>query len=128
MMETKEKVFSEKDLLMGILWEGDSQLHTNAPGMAESPFGSTIVHGNSVTSMVIGELLRTHFTSKEKITVQQLNVSYMGAVHVGERIWGIFEIKGKRQGEKGEILEMNFEVLKNGEIRVSKGTISIEIE
>jgi acyl dehydratase len=128
MIETKEKVFSEKDLLMGILWEGDSQLHTNAPGMAKTPFGSTIVHGNSVTSMVIGELLRTHFTCKEKITVLQLNASYAGAVHVAERIRGIFEITGKRQGKRGEILEMNFEVLKNGESRVSKGTISIEIE
>jgi len=113
---------------MGILWEGDSQLHTNAPGMAKTPFGSPIVHGNSVTSMVIGELLRTHFTCREKITVLQLNAGYVGAVHVADRIRGIFEITGKRQGKRGEILEMNFEVLKNGESRVSKGTLSLEIE
>jgi acyl dehydratase len=128
MIETIEKIFSEKDLLMGILWEGDSQLHTNAPGMAKTPFGSTIVHGNSVTSMIIGELLRTHFMGEEKITVLALNVSYVGAVHMGESIRGIFEITGKRQGKRGEIHDMNFEVLKNGESRVSKGTISIEIE
>jgi acyl dehydratase len=128
MIETQEKVFSEKDLLLGILWEGDSQLHTNAPGMAKTAFGSTIVHGNSVTSMVIGELLRGFIPTKTKVTVRRLNVSYVGAVHVGERIRGIFEIKERRQGEKGEILEMNFEVLKNGESRVSKGALSIEVE
>lgn len=128
MFETKERVFSERDLLMGILWEGDSQLHTNGPGMAKTPFGSTIVHGNSVTSMVVGQLLRTHFKAQEKITILQMSVSYVGAVHAGDRIRGIFEPQEKRPGEKGEILKMNFEVLKNGGTRVSQGTLSIELE
>jgi acyl dehydratase len=128
MFETEERVFSEKDLLLGILWEGDSQLHTNAPAMAKTPFGSTIVHGNSVTSMVVGQLLRNHLKIGEKVTVKRLNISYVGAVQVGDRIKGIFEPQQGERGQRGEILHMNFQVLKNEGTRVSKGTITIQID
>jgi acyl dehydratase len=127
MFETQERVFSERDLLLGILWEGDAQLHTNEPGMAKTPFGSTIVHGNSVTSMVLGQLFRNHFKSAEKITVKELDVNYLAPVHVGDKVKGVFTFAvqhGKPNGPGA--IKLNFEVFKNTEIRVSKGTISIE--
>ncbi len=128
MIETEERVFSERDLLYGILWEGDSQLHTNGPGMAKSPFGATIVHGNSVTSMVVGQLLRSRFKAAGKVTLKELNISYVGAVHVGDRVRGIFEPLQEGEGKKGEVLRMNFEVLKNEGARVSKGTLALQID
>ncbi len=128
MIETEERIFSERDLLYGILWEGDAQLHTNAPGMAKTPFGATIVHGNSVTSMVVGQLLRSRFKTAEKVMVTELDISYVGAVHVGDRVRGRFEPLQEEQGKKGEILRMNFEVLKNEGTRVSKGTVAIQID
>ncbi len=126
MIITEERVFSERDLLYGILWEGDSQLHTNGPGMAKTPFAATIVHGNSVTSMVVGQLLRSRFPAAKKVTVRELNISYVGAVHVGDRVRGIFEPLGR--GGSGEIVRMNFEILKNEGTRVSKGTLALDIE
>lgn len=59
-LEANEQLFSEKKLITGILWGGDAQLHTNRPSMEKTPFGTTIVHGNSVTPMVIDRLLRTY--------------------------------------------------------------------
>jgi acyl dehydratase len=128
MFETEEKVFSERDLLLGILWEGDCQLHTNRPGMVKTPFGSAIVHGNSVTSMVLGQFLKNHFKSKGKISIKELNINYLGPVHVGDRVKGVFSLDDRQQCSKGpERMKIDFEVFKNKETRVSKGTISIEI-
>ncbi len=127
-IETEERIFSERDLLYGILWEGDAQLHTNVPGMAKTPFGATIVHGNSVTSMVVGQLLRSHFRGAERAALRELKISYVGAVHVGDRVRGIFEPLYEGPGKKGEILRMNFEVLKNEGTRVSKGTLAVQID
>lgn len=128
MFETEEKLFTQKDLLLGILWEGDSQLHTNSHGMAKTPFGSTIVHGNSVTSMVLGQLLRVHFKSAEKIKIRELNVNYLAPVHVGDVVRGVFVLEESHKNlNNSEILRMNFEVLKNKQTRVSKGSVSIEI-
>jgi acyl dehydratase len=128
MIETEEKLFSERDLLLGILWEGDAQLHTNNPGMQATPFGSTIVHGNSVTSMVLGRLFNGHFGSAEKVSVKELTVSYLAPVHVGDLIKALFEVE-----EQQNILNtaarftMSFEVIKNEQTRVSKGKMTIEI-
>jgi acyl dehydratase len=128
MLETEEKVFSERDLLLGILWEGDAQLHTNKPGMAKTPFGSTIVHGNSVTSMAIGQLFHTHFRSVKKIRVREMNISYLAPVHVGDVIKGVFDIEERHKNSNdSEILTMTFEVIKNQQSPVSKGKITIEI-
>jgi len=128
MFETEEKLFTERDLLLGILWEGDSQLHTNSHGMAKTPFGSTIVHGNSVTSMVLGQLLRVYFKSAANIKIRELNVSYHAPVHVGDFVKGVFVLDEQHKNlSDSEIMRMNFEVLKNKQTRVSKGTISIEV-
>jgi len=128
MFETEEKLFTERDLLLGILWEGDAQLHTNSPGMAKTPFGSTIVHGNSVTSMVLGQLLRVYFKSTENIKIRELNVSYHAPVHVGDFVKGVFVLEEQQKHLSNPvILRMNIEVLMNIQNRVSKGTISIEV-
>jgi acyl dehydratase len=128
MFETEERVFSERDLLLGILWEGDCQLHTNGPGMVKTPFGSTIVHGNSVTSMVLGQLFRSHFKSTEKISVKELNINYLAPVHVGDLIKGVFMLADQHKNlNDPETMKIDFEVFKNTETRVSKGTLSIEI-
>jgi acyl dehydratase len=128
MIETEEKLFSEKDLLLGILWEGDAQLHTNRPGMKETPFGSTIVHGNSVTSMVLGQLFNSHFRSAEKVIVKELSVNYLAPVHVGDFIKAIFEVEEQiSNSNTSKKLTMSFEVIKNEQTRVSKGKMTIEI-
>ncbi len=128
-LETEEQLFSERNLILGILWEGDAQLHTNKPGMEKSPFGTTIVHGNSVTSMAIGQLLKMHFGAASKVKVSEINVSYLGAVHVGDVIKGFFNIEKRASLSNNlESLKMNFEVKKNKENAVSKGKMTIEIE
>jgi acyl dehydratase len=128
-LETQEQVFSERNLILGILWEGDAQLHTNKPGMEKTPFGTTIVHGNSVTSMVVGQLFRQHFGEADKIAVSEINVSYVGAVHVGDSIKGIFHVEecNKHSNSSGT-LTMTFEVVKNRQNVVTKGKTTIEIE
>jgi len=129
MLETEERLFSERDLLLGILWEGDAQLHTNRPGMAKTPFGSTIVHGNSVTSMVLGQLLRVHFKSAEKIRIRELTVNYLAPVHVGDAVKGVFVLEESHKiSDDSKMLRMNFEILKNQQTRVSQGSVSIEME
>ncbi len=128
-LETQEQLFTERNLLMGILWEGDSQLHTNGPGMAKTPYGTTIVHGNSVTSMVIGQLLRFHVGAAEKIRISEINIVYLAAIHVGDRIKGVFTIEERNKYSNGsEILTMTFEVIRNEQTIVSKGKMTIEIK
>jgi acyl dehydratase len=128
MFETEEKIFSERDLLLGILWEGDAQLHTNSPGMTKTPFGAPIVHGNSVTSMAIGQLFDLHFRSAKIIRVSELDISYLAPVHVGDSIKGVFMIEEQqKKPNNSEILTMTFEVIKNKQTPVSKGKITIEI-
>ncbi len=128
MIETEEKLFSERDLLLGILWEGDAQLHTNRPGMTKTPFGSTIVHGNSVTSIILGQLLNNHFKSAEKIKVRDLRIKYLAPVHVGDLIKGIFVIEEKNNKESfSEYITMKFEIIKNKQTRVSEGKVTIEV-
>jgi len=86
------------------------------------------VHGNSVTSMVLGQLLRVYFKSTENIKIRELNVSYHAPVHVGDFVKGVFVLEEQQKHlSNPEILRMNFEVLKNKQTRVSKGTISIEV-
>lgn len=70
MIETEAIIFSERDLLLGILWEGDHQLHTNKPGMKETPFGTTIAHGNTVTSKILGQFFGAQFKSGEEIDIK----------------------------------------------------------
>ena len=128
-LETQEQLFSERNLLMGILWEGDSQLHTNRPGMAKTPYGTTIVHGNSVTSMVIGQLLRFHVGATEKIRIGEINMAYLAAIHVGDHIKGVFTIEERNKCSNGsEILTMTFEVIRNKQIIASRGKMTIEIK
>ncbi len=125
--EVPEQVFSERDLILGILWEGDAQLHTNVPGMEKTSFGITIVHGNSVTSKVIGRLFKTHFKSAEEITVSEIDVAYLGAVHVGDTIQGKFQVEDlESPAGRPKKLSMTFEVTKNGQQVVSKGSMRIE--
>ncbi len=128
-LETQEQLFSERNLLMGILWEGDSQLHTNRPGMTKTPYGTTIVHGNSVTSMVIGQLLRLYVGATEKIRINEINTVYLAAIHVGDLIKGVFTIEERNKYSNGsEILTMTFEVIRNKQTIVSKGKMAIEIK
>ncbi len=128
MFETEQQVFSERDLLLGILWEGDSQLHTNAPGMAKTPFGSTIVHGNSVTSKVLGSFFKNHFRSEGQILVKELSINYLAPVHVGDLVNGVFAIPDREPGRNDpKSMKIDFEVFRNREIRVSSGSISVEI-
>lgn len=126
-LETREQLFSERDLILGILWEGDAQLHTNVPGMEKTPFGTTIVHGNSVTSKIIGRLFSTHFESVEKIVINEIDVAYLGAVHVGDTIQGRFRIENlESPAGRPKMLSMTFEVTKNGQEVVSKGSMRVE--
>jgi len=126
-LEVREQVFSERDLILGILWEGDAQLHTNVPGMGKTSFGTTIVHGNSVTSKIIGRLFRTHFKSVEEIIVSEIDVAYLGAVHVGDTIQGKFRIEDLASpAGQSKMLSMAFEVTKNGQELVSKGSMKVE--
>jgi hypothetical protein len=59
-LETEEQLFSERNLMLGILWERDVQFH-NKPRIEKAPSGSTIIYGNSVISDIndLGRLLRT---------------------------------------------------------------------
>ena len=127
LLETKEQLFYEKDLLMGILWEGDAQLHTNWPGMEKSPFGKVIVHGNSVTSKVVGQLLRMYFAEADKVIINDLGVSYVGAVNIGDRIKGSFTIVGFDKTSKDSRMLLDFEVKKNKDTVVSKGKMTIQV-
>ncbi len=126
-LEAREQLFSERDLILGILWEGDAQLHTNVPGMEKTPFGTTIVHGNSVTSKIIGRLFSAHFDSVEKIVINEIDVAYLGAVHVGDTIQGRFRIDNlESPAGRPKMLSMTFEVTKNGQEVVSKGSMRVE--
>ena len=52
--QTEDRTILERDLILGFLWEGDSQIHSDKEMMKESQFGERIMHGNSVTSMALG--------------------------------------------------------------------------
>lgn len=128
-LETPEKLFSERNLLMGILWEGDAQLHTNKPGMEKTPFGTTIVHGNSVASIAIGQLFHTFLGEASKIRIIEMNVNFVGSVSVGDFIKGVFTIEGQQiRQNNSETLTMIFDIFKNKQTVVHKGKMSIEIE
>jgi len=128
MFETEEKIFTERDLLLGILWEGDCQLHTNRPGMAKTPFGSTIVHGNSVTSMVLGRFLKHTLKVSKQFSLKELEVNYLAPVHIGDLVKGFFVLENRNSFSHRQMLNLSFEIFKNKEVCVSKGTVLIEVD
>ncbi len=127
MIETEAIIFSERDLLLGILWEGDHQIHTNKPGMKETPFGSTIAHGNTVTSKILGQFIRTQYRSSEEITVKELRMSYLAPVRVGDSIKGIFEEEQIIHLDASVEKYLAFEIIKNEHTPVCKGKITIVV-
>ena len=128
MIETEAIIFSERDLLLGILWEGDHQIHTNKLGMKETPFGSTIAHGNTVTSKILGQFIRTQFGSNEEINVKEIRMSYLAPVRVGDSIKGIFEVEEQNIDLDATVEKcLAFEIIKDEQTPVCRGKMTIVV-
>ncbi len=121
-----KRPFTERNMILSILWEGDLEIHTNKELMSDSTFGQRIVHGDAVTTMVAGLLFHTAPFSSTKWNIEILTCSYQQPVFIDDVITGIFTVSAK------EIINtdsykfcFDYQAMKNGEVVVSTGTITI---
>ena len=126
--ETTEVVFSEEDLIVGILWEGDLEIHTNMEQMKTSVFGERIVHGDSVAAKAIGQILNFDiFKWATTFDLKMAKYSFLSPVYIDDNLGVSFMVESKEnKGEKeGWQFNINFEVFKNTTEKktVSKGGI-----
>jgi acyl dehydratase len=126
--KTEEKIFPERNLILGMLWEGDLQIHSDTQVMAAHPFGEKIVHGSSVTSMTLGLLFKMEPIARTKIELKELSCSYVKPVYVEDVIKACFKITSKQKvsDNKGH-LAFNFEIFKKDRDVVCDGAIVIAI-
>jgi len=125
---TKEKVFPEKNLILGMMWEGDLQIHSDSQVMAAHPFGDRIVHGTSVTSMALGLLFKMEPMARDRIQLKEVNCTHVKPVYVEDVIHACFEITSKQKMDDGtEHLTFNFDIFKNDKDLVSKGSVIIAV-
>lgn len=128
MYEAAETVFSEEDLLLGILWEGDLEIHSNMELMKADVFGERIVHGDSVAAKAIGLIMNSAcFKGATRLDLKGAEYSFLSPVYIDDRLRVSFMVDSKES--KGEIKEwqfnIKFEVFKSvpeGQI-VSKGEL-----
>jgi len=127
--ETDEKVFPERSLILGILWEGDLQIHSDSQVMVTHPFGDKIVHGSSVTSMALGLLFKMEPIAGTRIELKEMSCSYVKPVYVEDVIKACFKITSKQKvTDNTGHLAFNFEIFKNDKDVVCDGVIVIAIK
>jgi len=126
--ETEEKVFPEKNLILGILWEGDLQIHSDREVMAEHPFGDRIVHGSSVTTMALGLLFEMDPIRNTKMKLKQMSCSYVKPVYVEDAIKARFQIISKQVVSDSTVdIAFNFNVFRKDKDLACKGDVVISM-
>lgn len=123
---TEKKPIKESDLIMGILWEGDLELHTNKERMINNPFGERIIHGDSITAILFGLLFSTNPLTKYKWYIDKYQCSYRRPVYINDIIFGKFS--NVNQDRERGVLEFEFEGFKQNDELVSSGKLSISLE
>lgn len=120
--ETEEIIFPEKNLILGFLWEGDLQIHSNSQVMAGHPFGDKIVHGSSVVSMTLGLFLKMEPIGDAVAKLQEINTSYVNPVYVEDAIKARFQIDSKQQVSDNAVsIAFHFNIFVNAKDLVCKG-------
>lgn len=114
---TEKKELTEKDLLLGILWEGDLELHTNKERMKTNSFGERIFHGDTILSIILG-LFQNNIPQLE---IVEFTSAYKQPVFIGESIWGSFRLVEKNDTS----VHFEFVGLKENEEVVSTGTVKL---
>lgn len=126
-IETAETEFKEDKLLIGILWEGDLEIHTNASAASTTPFGACIAHGDSVLAISLGSLFKTKPLFGLRVELQKVCCSFTGPVYVGDVLKARFEITKAYSRENDNIVEADFITVKNGHTPVLSGKCSVVV-
>ena len=123
---TEKKIIKESHLIMGILWEGDLELHTNKERMINNPFGDRIIHGDTIIAMLFGMLFRTSPLTKSQWRIDKFQCSYVRPVYINDFIFGVFN-NISQDNEQGA-LEFDFKGYKQNDELVSTGKLYISLE
>lgn len=125
---TDETPFSERNLILGILWEGDLQIHSDSEAMITHPFGAKIVHGSSVASVALGLLFKMYPIAGTRIGLKEIHCSYVKPVYVEDNIKAYFKVTSREEISDNTVhLAFNFDIFKNDKDLVCKGDIVISI-
>jgi acyl dehydratase len=121
---TNKTYIHEKHLLLGILWEGDLEIHTNKERMSHSAFGERILHGDTITGILFGQLFQTDPISHNSWVIKEYQCSYLRPVYIGDVIKGVFlkiqeEIEDSAVIFKYEGLNQKNEIVTSGNITIS---------
>ena len=120
-------MFSERDLILGYCGKGDAQLHTKFRVWRKTLFGTNDRPWQFGDVKGHRPLFKNPFKSAEEITILEIDLSYLSAIHVGDTIQGKFQVEDlESPAGRPKKLSMTFEVTKNGQQVVSKGSMRIE--
>lgn len=123
---TEKKSIKESHLIMGILWEGDLELHTNKERMINNPFGERIIHGDTITAILFGMLFHTKPLINFQWRIDKFQCSYVRPVYINDIIFGVFN-NISQDTEQG-VFEFEFEGYKQNDELVSTGKLFISLE
>jgi acyl dehydratase len=128
-LKTEKCPVTERKMILGILWEGDLELHTNKERMIQSSFGERIVHGDAVTALVTGLFLHSEPFSLFKWKIENIECAYLRPVYIDDEITGYFEVTEKIMSNSGSCqFRFAFKAMKSNEEVVSSGHVSIALK
>lgn len=120
-----ETVYTERELILGILWEGDLEIHSNAELMKTNAFGRPIAHGDGGAAKSAAQLLKMDlFQDKDAIRFKKIGAAYVSPTYVGDRITFKFTVARKDNLHDGSTeVELLTETTKNNGEAVAKGSM-----
>jgi acyl dehydratase len=121
-IETAVGTMTEEKLILGILWEGDLELHTNKELMSKSSFGERIVHGDTVTTLMTSLFLQTQPISTFNWRIKQVSCSFLRPVYIYDEIMGRYTLT---KIESDDHYSFEYQVINKNDEMVSSGTITI---
>lgn len=121
-LETSRVQMKEQHLGFAIMWEGDLELHTNKEKMKQSFFGERILHGDTVTAILLSSLQNVEPFSKGNWKIIRFHCSYQAPVYIGEQIWGEFTLV---ENQQNSYLTFQYKGWKGTRKLVSTGEVTL---
>ena len=124
-IKTPKVKIEEKHFVLGVLWEGDLELHSNQVKTKHSFFGERILHGDTVISILFAAFGRQVYEGK--VDISHFQAAYQLPVYLNDLIWGEFLLK-ENSSKATDLYTFSFDGFKGEGDKICTGQIHIRFE